>query len=67
MVILNENKTKYRSLEIIHLGTYDENDYFEFLISISKYCFRHDPCEEVVLSSIYEKDIEEQWDFVKKL
>lgn len=27
VVLFNENKSKYRSLNIVHLGSYDENDY----------------------------------------
>ena len=27
VVLLNENKTKYRSFNIVHLATYDEGDY----------------------------------------
>lgn len=55
VVLYNENKTKYRSLNIVHLGSYDESDYLELLLQVAKYCLKSDPCEEITMSNIYDK------------
>lgn len=46
LVILtyNSNKTKYRSMNIDHIGSYDENDLLDILINVSKFVFKVDPC-----------------------
>ncbi len=66
IVMYNANKNKYRSLNIVHLGSYDEGDYLELLLQVVRYCFKYDPCEEITMSNIYDREISDQWQFIKK-
>lgn len=61
IVMYNANKNKYRSLNIVHLGSYDEGDYLELLLQVVRYCFKYDPCEEITMSNIYDREISDQW------
>lgn len=50
----------------MHLGCYDEQDYLDVLVNVVRYCFKVDPCEEIAMANVYEKEDSEQWEFIKQ-
>ena len=44
VVSYNPAKKKFRSMNIQHIGTYDEDDLLDLLIESGKYVFAEDPC-----------------------
>jgi hypothetical protein len=52
----NENKQNIRSLNMVHLGAYKEEDTINVLIKSRDLLFAEDPCSEITFSIYYNKE-----------
>ena len=49
----DRSRSDLRKMSIIHIGTYKNEDIKEFIIHVSNYIFRKDPCDEVEFTYTY--------------
>ena len=56
----DRNRSDIRKFVIVHIGTYKNEDLKEFILSVSNYIFKKDPCDEIEFHYQYDEANEEQ-------
>lgn len=56
----DRNRSDIRKFVIVHAGSYNNEDLRDFLLSVSNYIFRKDPCDEIEFYYQYNEDDEMQ-------
>lgn len=59
----DRTRSDLRKFTIVHMGTYKDDDFKDFVLSITNYIFKKDPCDEIEFHFKFNESDEEQLEF----
>ena len=59
----DRNRSDLRKFVLVHVGTYKNDDLKEFILSVTNYIFKKDPCDEIEFQYKFDENKDSQLQF----